>query len=95
MHLLFGISRTVTMAQVAEKVKTSTTKWLKTKWPECREFAWQAGYGALSVGSGDLEPAVQYIRNQEEHHRRVSFQEEYRALLREAGIEFDERYVWD
>jgi putative transposase len=92
-HLLIRLPRTMTIAQFVEKVKTSTSKWLKTR--GVSEFAWQAGYGAFSIGASDTETTVRYIQNQEEHHRKVSFQEELRALLREAGIEFDERYVWD
>ncbi|MCE7900943.1 MAG: IS200/IS605 family transposase [Armatimonadetes bacterium ATM1] len=92
-HTLFRLSRTASVAQVIEKVKTSTSKWVKTK--GARDFAWQSGYGAFSVGSGEADRIVAYIRNQEEHHRKVTFQDELRGLLREAGMDFDERYLWD
>lgn len=92
-HILLGLSRTMTIAQVTEKVKTSTTKWIKTKGDP--EFSWQSGYGAFSVGIREVEQMSAYIRNQEAHHRTISFQDEFRALLQEAGLEFDERYVWD
>jgi putative transposase len=59
------------------------------------DFARQSGYGAFSVGTEGIDAAAAYVRKQAEHHAKVSFQDEYRALLREAGIEFDERYVWD
>lgn len=88
-HLLFNQSRTATMSQIVEKVKTSSSKWLEPS------FAWQGGYGAFSVGPTEVERIRRYIENQEEHHRRTSFQDEFRALCREAGIEWDERYVWD
>ncbi len=92
-HILFGLSRTISLAQVAEKVKTSSSKWLKTK--GLPEFAWQSGYAALSVDVQGVLGVREYIRGQEAHHRRMSFQEEYRSLLMEHGIEFDERYMWD
>lgn len=92
-HLLFGLSRTLTIAQVTEKLKTSSAKWIKSKWPI--DFAWQAGYGAFSIGVRETDQMVRYIQNQAEHHRTVSFQDELRQILREEGVEFDERYMWD
>lgn len=92
-HLLFCLSRTVTIAAAAEKVKTSSTKWIKEKWQI--DFAWQGGYAALSVSSNDVSGAVKYVQNQAEHHRKFSFQDELRAILTEHGVEFDERYLWD
>src|SRR5687767_11136174 len=92
-HIIHRLPRTVTVAHVAEKIKTSTTKWIKSKWDI--DFAWQSGYAAFSVGSRELDQMISYVANQEVHHRKMSFQEEFRALLEEAGIEYDERYVWD
>lgn len=92
-HILFRMSRTITLAQVVEKTKTSTSKWLKTK--GCPDFSWQAGYGASSVSQSQIDSVIAYIQRQEEHHRVVSYQDELRALLVEAGVGFDERYVWD
>lgn len=92
-HILLRISRTITLAQLVEKTKTSTSKWIKTKGPI--DFAWQAGYGAFSVGQGESDRVVRYIQGQEAHHRSVCFQDELRALFAEAGLVFDERYVWD
>jgi REP element-mobilizing transposase RayT len=94
LHLLFQLSRTLTVAQVVEKTKTSTSKWMKERW-SVSEFAWQAGYGAFSVSPSDLASTVNYIRNQEAHHAKFSFQDEYRELLRLAGVAWDEQYVWD
>ena len=94
-HLAVHLSRTVTIAKLVEKVKTSSSKWVKTESPIMTQFAWQRGYGAFSVGAGDLEALIQYIDNQEEHHRTRTFQEEYRAFLVKNGEEFDERFVWD
>jgi REP element-mobilizing transposase RayT len=92
-HVLLVLSRTVTIAQVVEKVKTSSSKWIKTKGVPA--FAWQGGYGAFSVAASQKDAVTAYIRGQEEHHRKVSFQDELRALLTEHGIAWDERYVWD
>jgi REP element-mobilizing transposase RayT len=92
-HILLRLSRAVSLGQLVEKTKTSTSKWIKTKGPT--GFAWQAGYGAFSVGQGESDGVVRYIQGQEERHRTVSFQDELRMLLTEAGLEFDERYVWD
>ena len=94
-HLLFALSRTRTMAQVVENVKTSSSKWLKTKSPALADFHWQNGYGVFSVGRSEVDGIIHYIRNQEEHHRVATFQDEYRKFLLEHEIEFDERYVWD
>lgn len=58
-------------------------------------FGWQSGYGAFSVGHSNVESVIRYIANQEEHHRKVTFQEEYLAFLKKHEIEFDERYIWD
>jgi REP element-mobilizing transposase RayT len=92
-HMLIRLPRTMTLAQVVEKTKTSTSKWLKTK--GLPDFAWQAGYGAFSIGANDIDRTVRYIQSQEEHHRKMSFQDELRALMAEAGLEMDERYAWD
>lgn len=94
-HLLFSLSKTLSVSATVEKLKTSSSKWIKVRWPEQSSFCWQAGYGAFSVGNRDLDSASRYISGQEEHHRKQSFQEEYRELLEMAGIPFDERYVWD
>ena len=94
-HLLFGLSRTRTVAEVVETLKTSTSKWIKAKSPEFADFHWQSGYGAFSVSQSDADTVVTYIRNQARHHRKMTFQDEYRRLLERYQIAFDERYVWD
>jgi putative transposase len=94
-HLAIRLSRTITIAQMIEELKTSSSKWLKTTSPSLAHFAWQRGYGAFSVGPGDLAALQTYIDNQEEHHRSRSFQEEYVAFLKKYGVEYDERYIWD
>jgi putative transposase len=94
-HLLFGLSRTRTIASVAEAVKTSSSKWLKTKDARLSAFHWQTGYGSFSVSQSEADKVVAYIRNQEHHHRKMTFQDEYRRFLELHRVEFDERYVWD
>jgi REP element-mobilizing transposase RayT len=94
-HLAIRLARTITTAKLMESLKTSSSKWLKTQSPALTAFAWQRGYGAFSVGPSDLDALRNYIDTQDEHHRKRSFQEEYRALLTQYGIEYDERYVWD
>jgi putative transposase len=92
-HLLFALSRTKTIAEVVEKTKTGSSKWLKAKGP--KDFSWQAGYGVFSIGPGEVDRMVAYVRGQEAHHAAITFKDEFRALLQEAGMVFDERYVWD
>jgi putative transposase len=94
-HLLFGLSRTLSIAQVVEMVKTSSSKWLKTKARGLAKFHWQAGYGAFSVSQSAAETTIRYIRDQEAHHRKASFQDEYRKILKRYQVPYDERYVWD
>jgi putative transposase len=94
-HLAVRLSRTITVAQLIEELKTSSSKWLKTQSPALTSFSWQRGYGAFSVGPSDLDALLHYIDTQEEHHRTRTFQDEYRAFLKKYGISYDERYVWD
>jgi REP-associated tyrosine transposase len=95
LHTLFSLSRVVTIANVVEEVKTESSKWIKTKGREFRNFHWQSGYGAFSVSQSQVPTAKRYIKRQKEHHRRVSFQDEYRKFLALYEVEYDERYVWD
>ncbi len=78
-----------------KEIKRVSSIWIKDREPTLSDFGWQAGYGAFSVSVSNLEAVRSYIEKQEEHHRRMTFQEEYRALLRKHGAEWDERYVWD
>lgn len=94
-HLLVGMSRTVTIAQLVENIKVETSKWAKTATGGTSFFHWQAGYGAFSVSHSLLDVVDKYIREQWEHHKRFSYQEEYRQFCQKHGIEIDERYVWD
>jgi putative transposase len=94
-HILCNLARTVTIADLIEESKTSTSKWMKQQGPQYREFFWQGGYGSFSVSQSNVEPVRHYVATQEEHHHSMSYQEEFRILCRKHGIEVDERYVWD
>lgn len=93
--VLFDLHRTATIADVVMHVKKGTSRWLKEQSTRFVGFDWQDGYGAFSLGMSQQNATVVYIRNQQEHHRLRSFEEEFRELLQRYEIEFDERYVWD
>ena len=94
-HLLCLLSRTVTTAKMMEEVKQRSSCWIKTRDP-CyyRYFAWQNGYGAFSVSPSLVERVRKYIDNQEEHHRTMTFRQEYVAILNEHDVPFDEKHLW-
>lgn len=92
-HILCTLPRTITMADIVSKIKTTSSKWLKNK--GVRDFYWQDGYGIFSVSSSKVETVKKYIKNQPEHHKKVDCKDEFRLFLKENGIEYDERYVWD
>ena len=95
LHVLFALGRVIAITDLVEEIKTESSKWIKTKGPEFRNFHWQNGYGAFSIGQSQVPAMKRYIARQKQHHRRVTFQEEYRKFLKAYGIEYDERYVWD
>ena len=80
---------------VIEEAKTETSKWLKKQSTDLSDFAWQGGYGVFSVSESNCEQVKRYIAEQEHHHRKMSFQDEFRLLCKRHGIEIDKRYVWD
>ena len=92
-HLLFGLSRTISLAALVKDLKTSSTKMMREKGHA--DFSWQTGYGAFSVSESNKQAVIAYIANQEMHHRKMTFQEEIRALLKKHSMRFDERYIWD
>ena len=94
-HLLCALSRTCAAAEMVKEIKRGSSLWLKTKTLDLSDFAWQTGYGIFSIGFSQIQTVREYIANQPEHHRKVSFQDEFRELLRRYEIDFDERYVWD
>jgi len=94
-HILCRLSRTHALADVVEQVKKGSSAWIKTKGDAFRVFYWQPGYGAFSVSQSNVAAVRQYILGQEERHRKVSFKDEFRALLKRHEVEYDEQYVWD
>jgi putative transposase len=77
------------------ELKANSSKWIKTKDGSLKNFYWQDGYGAFSVNPSEVDIVKSYIKNQHEHHRKKSFQDEYRIFLTKYNIDYDERYVWD
>jgi REP element-mobilizing transposase RayT len=94
-HVVTTLPRTLTQASMIEKVKKTSSKWIKSLGREYEGFYWQRGYGAFSVSPSQLDAVLEYVQGQEEHHRSRSFQEEYREFLHKHEVEFDERYAWD
>ncbi|HEY8961392.1 MAG TPA: IS200/IS605 family transposase [Luteolibacter sp.] len=94
-HLLFDLGRKISVSKAVEEVKKTSSKWLKTNGAVFANFSWQAGYGAFAVSESNLAAVREYIANQREHHRKKTFQNEYRQFLERHRIAFDERYVWD
>lgn len=94
-HILSTLSRTCLASEMVKEVKRGSSLWLKTEAADLGDFSWQNGYGIFSIGFSQVEAVRHYITNQEEHHRKVTFQDEFRELLRRYEIEFDERYLWD
>jgi REP element-mobilizing transposase RayT len=93
-HLLARFGRTITQANWVKELKRVSNLWLKEE-GGLTSFEWQAGYADFSVSQSNLEQVKRYIANQEKHHRKVSFQNEVRALLKKHNIEWDERYIWE
>ena len=94
-QLLLVHPRTCSPADLVKEIKVGSNMWLKDKGPQWKAFQWQSGYGIFSISPSHKEALIEYIANQEEHHRKVTFQEEYRRLLGKYGVQYDERYVWD
>lgn len=92
-HILTTLSRTIIVADTVSKIKTSSSKWLKTK--GISGFDWQDGYGIFSVSASGVDAVSRYIRNQTKHHVNTGYKDELRLFFRKYKIEYDERYVWD
>jgi hypothetical protein len=93
-HILARRGRTITQAEWVKEIKRVSHAWLETQGPGYVEFQWQGGYADFSVSQSELERVTTYVARQERHHRKLSFQDELRALLRKHQLEFDERYMW-
>ncbi len=94
-HILSQISRKIAPMKLIQELKQSSSKWIKTKGGKYQTFYWQDGYGAFSVSQSQVENVVEYIRDQHEHHLKITFKEEFVMLLKKHKVEYDERYLWD
>lgn len=94
-HILSQLHRTMSISDLVQEIKTSSSRRIKEEHASLRDFHWQNGYGAFSVSQSNVDAVRHYIATQEEHHRTRTFQEEFRLLLERHGLEFDEQYVWD
>ncbi len=90
-HVLFQLPAALPLAKAILLLKSNSSKWMNE---QGKRFAWQEGYGAFSVSASNLAAVTKYIQNQEAHHRKISFEQEYLALLKKHGVEFDPKYVW-
>lgn len=94
-HILCLLSRKIAQMNLLEEVKKRSSKWIKTKDTRFSGFYWQDGYGIFSVKPSEAERVAIYIRNQKEHHKKMTFQQEFRKFLKANHVDYDERYVWD
>jgi putative transposase len=94
-HVLLSTPSTLSMAKALQLIKGGSAKWVHENFPEHRLFAWQVKYAAFSVSVSQLDKIVGYIKTQETHHKKITFQEEFLALLKKLNVAFDERYLWE
>jgi putative transposase len=90
-HLLFHLPPRLALAKAVLLLKSNSSKWMGE---QGREFSWQEGYGAFSVSSSNLSAVMRYVQNQEAHHRKISFEEEFRTILKRHGVEYEPEYVF-
>jgi putative transposase len=94
-HLLLGMGKTITQSEVVGKLKSSSSKWMKSQGSNYQYFTWQRGYGVFSVDRVTFDAVKGYVHNQREHHKGRSFKEEFLLLLKRSGIDYDEKFLWD
>jgi putative transposase len=94
-HLLLAITSTITIAKAIQQIKGASSKWVHDTFTKHQLFAWQEGYGAFSIGISQIDRTIAYIQSQAEHHRKLTFQEEFLRILKKHGIQFDERFIWN
>jgi REP element-mobilizing transposase RayT len=94
-HVLCKLSKKIALMKLVEQIKCHSSKWMKSKADYLSNFYWQDGYAAFSVNPADMDRLIKYIANQKEHHRKETFQNEFRMLMKKYRMEYDERYVWD
>ena len=93
-HILLSLNSTTSIAKAIQLIKGGSSKWIHETFPEQKLFSWQEGYGAFSIGISNVDETRQYIENQEKHHSKESFCDEYLKFLRKNNIDFDEKYLW-
>ena len=93
-HILCVLSKNIALAKLVEEIKRHSSRWIKTKGEHYKKFAWQGGYGGFSVSPSLHEKTRNDILNQEKHHQKMTFQEEYLLFLNEYGMQYDEKYLW-
>ena len=94
-HILVSLSAKTALSEIVGKVKANSSGWVHREFTEKQAFAWQTGYAAFSVSHSQKESVLDYIAKQEEHHRKMSFQEELVRFLKKHEVEYEERYLWD
>ncbi|WP_367914648.1 IS200/IS605 family transposase [Leadbetterella sp. DM7] len=94
-HILCMLSKKIALMKLLEELKSHSSKWIKTRGPEYKNFYWQDGYGAFSVNPSQVDIVIRYIANQHKHHSKKDFKSEYRVFLKKYNVEYDERYVWE
>ena len=94
-HLLVGLNKERSLTESMRDIKANSSGWIHEHFTELQHFRWQAGYGAFTVGRSEMDVVREYIATQEAHHRTEDFKAEFRRLLDEHGIPYDERYLWE
>jgi putative transposase len=90
MHILLSIPSTIAISKAVQVLKGNSSKWIHETFPKHQSFAWQEGYGAFSIGISGIDDTVAYIENQAEHHRKRSFQDELKAILKKHEMEYED-----
>jgi REP element-mobilizing transposase RayT len=93
-HILCIMSKNIALADLLEELKRNSSRWIKTKSPDYKNFSWQGGYGGFSVSEGVSDIVKRYIENQKQHHKKETFKEEYIRLLKENDIDYNDDYLW-
>ncbi|MDQ3022551.1 MAG: IS200/IS605 family transposase [Bacteroidota bacterium] len=94
-HILCMLTKKIALMKLLEEVKSHSSKWMKTKGDDLKNFYWQDGYGAFLVSEPEVDSVIKYIENQKEHHEKKTFKDEYISFLKKFNVDYDERYVWD
>jgi len=94
-HMLLSLPATISIAKAVQLIKGGSSKWVHDEFRQHRDFGWQEGYGAFTIGVSQVDETISYIQKKKEHHRKTSFQDELLKILKKHSIEYDERYIWD